>query len=53
MAAIEHPRKAVETAIGRLYAKHGELERVGRGRYCYKTAPTDETALNGNGSAEP
>ncbi len=51
--SVMHPRKAVETAVNRLYSKYGEVERVGRGRYRYKTAPTDPTLLNGSGSAEP
>lgn len=50
---VMHPRKAVETAVNRLYSKYGEVDRVGRGRYRYKTAPTDQTLLNGSGSAEP
>jgi hypothetical protein len=33
---VMHPRKAVETAIARLYSKYREIERVGRGRYRYK-----------------
>jgi len=50
---VMHPRKAIETALNRLHGKYREIERVGRGRYRYKTAPTDQTLLNGSGSAEP
>ncbi|HEV2772588.1 MAG TPA: hypothetical protein VGV57_07160 [Thermoleophilaceae bacterium] len=44
---VLHPRKAVETAMHRLYAKYGEIERVGRGTYRYKLAPSPT-----NGSAQ-
>lgn len=50
---VQHPRKAVETAVNRLYSKYGEIERVGRGHYRYKASRADQPSLNGNGSAEP
>lgn len=48
----QHPMRATEAAINRLWRKNGEVERVGRGQYRYTLAPTDQASL-ANGSEEP
>jgi hypothetical protein len=48
---VQHPRKATETALNRLYQKYLEVERVGRGRYRYKRTPTGQAAVSQLGSA--
>jgi hypothetical protein len=42
-ADVQHPRKALETAVSRL-AKRGEIVRVGRGKYRPAASPQEQTS---------
>lgn len=42
----KHPIRATEAAINRLWRDKGEIEKVGRARYRFKTAPTDQATMS-------
>jgi hypothetical protein len=46
------PIRATEAAINRLYRVTNEIEKVGRGRYRYKSFPTRDTLDTGAGGDE-